>query len=122
MEYHHGVKVEIICEGSILPCYQDPDSGSSDADLTSRHYIEARTGARFEVRVSLANNYDLQLCDYVRVKVTYDGGVSNVQELSAYGTSRTATFTGLRRFCPSTQTWRTSDLSFGDVKMSMISF
>lgn len=122
MDYHHGVKVEVIGEGVTLPCYQDPDTESNETERLSRHYIEARTGATFEVKVSLARDFDMQSCDFVDVRASFDGGNSRIYSIAASERNRTSLFTGIRRFCPSTGSWRRSDLSFGELKTSMLSF
>ena len=120
MDYHHGVKVEIISDGVTLPCYEDPDTEPNETERLSRHYIEARTGATFEVKVSLANKFDMRSCDMVEAVATFDGDNGRRKQISTSTKERVFLFAGLTRFCSSTRSWRRGDLSFGELKSSML--
>lgn len=70
-----GLTVEVISEGKSLQLYDDPDEEPAHDPRTHQRYVEAVTGATFEIRVSLQKEFklgSLTAKDGVNVDVFYD--------------------------------------------------
>ena len=73
MEFHQGVKAELLCLGQTLPCYSDPEDNLDLEDNSSyppKYYVQAHTGAKFSLKVSLAADYDIKGCDLSKSQPT----------------------------------------------------
>ena len=125
MAWNSGVKVEIISNTQSLPLYPDPDAGNTGAAGGTTRYVEAVTGATFEVRVTLEKEFRWGACDAVRVIAKYDGETSGWNKDIEYNDYPTkahyrscARFTNITFWCPASRQWKTGSLSFGALETS----
>ncbi len=128
MALYSGLSVAVISGNDALPMYDDPEmegDGNPDEDL---RYIEATTGAKFEVQVTLDDRFIWAESNTVRVVVVYDGdkpGWSkdfSRKSLPTVGTWRhSITFKSVSRWCQSSQQWKSGYLSFGALEASTVS-
>ena len=126
MDYFKGIIVEMKSEGHVLPFYDDPDVDGNE-DLHKRtHYVEARTGASFEVNVVLTPDFDFGGCDALKIILMLDGGKTIYKLLKAKMPSNSArnhefVFQGLLTFCSKTSTWKRGSFRFGSLETSRCS-
>lgn len=150
MDRFEGIEVDIVSEGRILPFYDDPDeheetggnvdsdtsddaeSGANDASesLTRKFYVEAITGAKFEIQVRLNRNftlYNLRPDDAVRVRVSYDGHVQkwyadlsrrDIEWSWAYSRDPKVIFKEVSWYDSIRKHWSTGDTTFGSLTIS----
>lgn len=62
MDPFKGVRVEVTCEESSLPLYDDPDLLDTDQTVGKhirQSYVEAKTGAKFEIKITLDSQFPL---------------------------------------------------------------
>ncbi|KAL8861387.1 MAG: hypothetical protein Q9178_002260 [Gyalolechia marmorata] len=76
MVHYQGATFEIIANNVPCPMYDEPDVDPPDEQngiisLTPK-YIEALTGAKFAIVVTLDPDFPFEDCDAVRVRVNYD--------------------------------------------------
>lgn len=115
MAWDSGVTVEIISNNQSLPLYPDPDAADKEDTGASVRYLEAVTGAKFEIRVALERDFRWGPCDCVRVIVKYDGEKLGWSK-SIYrkkGRRSSTTFANFHTWCPASHQWKNGDLSFG---------
>lgn len=128
MAHYEGVTVKVISDGKTCPMYDDPDAdGHKDPfSLSSppHKYIEAVTGAKFAVVVTLEPSFQFANCDGVRVRYYLDGGKLGyeltIESKRAIGGSlenRTLRFSSVRKYCPKTGQFQRGDLTFGELKI-----
>ena len=105
--------------------YDDPDIEGGDETNKQTCYIEAITGAKFEVKVTLDSSFVWDRCAAVRVSAVYDGaepGWSHDIRRDSLPTSRTSRhqckFATITRWCQSSQQWKSGFLSFGALETS----
>ena len=71
-----NIQLRIISNHQTLQLYGDPDAEVFADPFARKHYVEAITGAKFEIQVALGSMFDvsqLHGLDCVRVLVKYDG-------------------------------------------------
>lgn len=108
--------------------YDDPEmDGDGDPNEVIR-YIEATTGAKFELHVTLNSSFAWDQSNTVRITVVYDGARSAwCQSISrasppTNGAGRyLVKFDTVPRWCQSSQQWKAGFLSFGALAASTLS-
>lgn len=111
-----GVTIAVISNNESLKLYSDPDAEEKEATEVPVRYVEAVTGAKFEVQVTLDEGFLAGPCDAARVAVAYDG------ETHGYATDITQSTRAVKRVAQfgricigttsrGTQQW--GDTSFG---------
>ncbi|KAL8791466.1 MAG: hypothetical protein Q9213_000083 [Squamulea squamosa] len=99
--------------------HEDPFSASSPP----QKYIEAVTGAKFEVVVTLDPQFEFGNCDAVRVTIYPDNmnglyaDIKRKDEVERSLNCHSERFGSLRRYCADTHQWQRGDLTFGDLKI-----
>ena len=78
MPYHSGVRVEIIAHEKCLPIHRDPEPDNPITPGKRHSYVEAVTGVRFSVKVTLTDRFLMCGGDGVEVHLAYDGGEPRV--------------------------------------------
>lgn len=123
MDPFEGIDVEIISNGEVLTLYNDPDDEPSHNSRVRQRYIEAVTGATFEVKIHVDHRFSLLSLgknDAVRATVQYDGtytyGKSLLRDTHLGGVSYT--FTRIHNFCPETRQWKSGATTFGALTTS----
>ncbi|KAL8693643.1 MAG: hypothetical protein Q9218_001553 [Villophora microphyllina] len=114
---------EIISEGQSLPIYDDPDADDLQDRFTRQKYVEAVTGATFEVKVTLDPSFDLTGCDAVRMSVRFDNsGYNFIADIShedaRLGIRRDARRDSESRYNSKTGQWETAMFTFGKLDIS----
>ena len=123
MDPFEGIDVEIISNGEILTLYNDPDDESGHNSRVRQRYIEAVTGATFEVKIRVDHRFSLLSLgrnDAVRAIVDYDSTHGYSKSLlmdpllhnSGFG-GVSCTFTRIHNFCPETRQWKSGATTFG---------
>ncbi|KAK0512660.1 hypothetical protein JMJ35_004677 [Cladonia borealis] len=121
MDPFEGIDVEIISNGEVLTLYNDPDDEPSHNPRVRQRYIEAVTGATFEVKIRVDHRFSLFSLgknDAVQATVYYDSthGYSKslpIDPLSGFGGGVSCTFTRIYNFCPETRQWKSGATTFG---------
>ncbi|KAL8924276.1 MAG: hypothetical protein Q9172_002749 [Xanthocarpia lactea] len=125
MIHYQGATFEIVSNNVPCPTYDEPDVDPPDEQngiisLTPK-YIEALTGAKFAVFVTLDPDFPFGDCDAVRVRVNYDDSrayYKDIKRKDALGGSRlqrSTGFTAISTYCPVTGQWQIGDLTFGEL-------
>ncbi|KAL8909988.1 MAG: hypothetical protein Q9171_004683 [Xanthocarpia ochracea] len=105
------------------PDVDPPDRQNGVISLTPK-YIEALTGAKFAVAVTLDSDFSFGDCDAVRVTVSYDDcrayydDIKRKDGLGGSPVQRSKCFTSIRTYCPVTGRWQIGDLNFGELTIS----
>ena len=132
MRPFRGLSVQVTTQSGPLKLHNDPDDDPSNEPRTRQRYIEAVTGATFQVKVNVHKDFDLSTLgadDAVRITISYDN-----QERSWYsdltrativdewsrGKPAEHTFSHVSNFYPETQQWKLGATSFGVLDMSKI--
>ena len=110
-----GLKVEILMNGSPLPMYDDPDA-SEDSSDSQTQYIEATTGAKFKVRVTVQDGFAWGNCDLVRIVASFDGDHGWVNDIRAQ--KAVAEYSTVSRWCQASSQWKSGTLCFGSLETS----
>ena len=129
MDPFEGTHVEVISNGEVLTLYNDPDDEPSHDPRVRQRYVEAVTGATFEVRVCVDrrfNLFSLGRNDAVSATIYYDSThkyaknflVDALLDDSRVGGRVSRTFTHIHNFCPKTGQWKTGDTTFGALMTS----
>ncbi|KAL8756837.1 MAG: hypothetical protein Q9199_002647 [Rusavskia elegans] len=131
MAHYGGVTVRVITNDKLCPMYDDPDADGHEDPFSEssppQKYIEAVTGAKFAVVVTLDPHFQYGDCDAVRAKVYFDGTSRNhgtklhLKSKDANGGSlkkRTMRFSSLTSYCPQTAQFQKGNLTFGELKMN----
>ena len=123
-----NVKVEVISNERSLPRYDDPDAIEQDQPRTRQNYIEAVTGAKFIVRVTLDERFYMGHCDAARIVLSFDGAErgwycdvnrGNDHRLKDRPLrDRQVKFSHAHQFCERTKQWKSGRLCFGNLVMS----
>ena len=130
MDPFRGIIVQVLSNGKILKFYDDPDATEIGDHRTRQHYIEAVTGATFEVKVLLTNEFDLgqlEPNDAVWVELEFDDWHRNwyryltrreLERNFRQGLPGTYNFSSISHFSGETGQWISSDFSFGNLVLS----
>ena len=124
MDPFEGTQVEVISNGEVLTLYDDPDDEPSHDPRVRQRYVEAVTGATFEVRVCVDRRFKLFSLgrnDAVRATIYYDSThkygkdllVDALLDSSRFGGRVSCTFTNIYNFCPKTGQWKKGATTFG---------
>lgn len=124
-----GVKVEVISNGQSLSLYDDPDAIGNEEPRTRQNYIEAVTGATFEVKVTLSDTFEMGRCDAARASISFDGDkngfYSEVSRTPGWKNrpleDRQIVFSRISQFCEGSGQWRSGKLCFGELAISKCS-
>ena len=119
----HGVKVSVISADTKMPLYHDPDAVENEDPQTRQHYVEAVTGAKFAVKVSLTRRFEVGTAGAIRISLKPDNATSgwftDVPEYNCrYGQKSGYTFDHLTKFDRATSQWKKGELSFGNLETS----
>ncbi len=128
MVHYQGATFEIVSNDVPCPMYDEPDADPPDEQngvisLTPK-YIEALTGAKFAVVVTLDPDFPFEYCDAVRVTVNYDdchAYYRDIKRKDALGGSRvqrSTCFSTISTYCPVTGQRQIGDLTFGELTIS----
>ncbi len=128
MAHYRGLSIAVLSGKDALPMYDDPEmDGDGDPNEVIR-YIEATTGAKFELHVTLDSSFAWDQSNTVRITVVYDGARSAwCQSISrasppTNGAGRyLVKFDTVPRWCQSSQKWKVGFLSFGALEASTLS-
>ena len=129
MDPFEGIDVEIISNGEVLTLYNDPDDEPSHDSRVRQRYIEAVTGATFEVKVRVDHRFNLVSLgrnDVVDARVLYDGTyhygksvlIDPLLRNSRVGGDVSCTFTHIHNWCPETGQWKSGATTFGALATS----
>ena len=119
MVLYHGIEIEVICNDQSLPIYHDPDGADTETPWFRQNYVEAITGATFEVKFKLTEELDLTGCDGVRARIEFDGNkIARYVDLMRNGDSKK--FTGFRMYDHRAQHWRKDRFSFSNLVIGTI--
>ena len=123
MDPFQGIHVEVISNGEVLTLYNDPDDEPSHDPQVRQRYIEAVTGAVFEVRVRVDRHFNLFSLgrnDVVWAKIDYDkthiyGDDLLINPLlhSSRSGAVSRTFSHIDNFCSKEGQWKTGATTFG---------
>lgn len=123
MDPFEGIHVEVISNGEVLTLYNDPDDEPSHDPRVRQRYIEAVTGAMFEVRVRVDrrfNLFSLGRNDAVRVSIHYDSTHKYGKNLlidpllhNSRSGGLSHSFTHIYNFCSKTGQWKAGATTFG---------
>lgn len=123
MDLFEGTHVEVVSNGEVLTLYNDPDDEPSHDPRVRQRYVEAVTGATFEVRVCVDrrfNLFSLGRNDAVRATITYDSTHKYGKNLvvdpllhASRSKELTHTFTNMYNFCPKSGQWKGGATTFG---------
>ncbi|KAL8641890.1 MAG: hypothetical protein Q9228_001364 [Teloschistes exilis] len=119
MAHFKEATFKIISGGVSLPVYDDPDETTEEDSWETQKYVEAVTGATFEIKVTLDRSFYWDKCDAVRMTIDFDGNASRYRDIDriavlvtkAEGSS--AHFTGMLRYHPESDQWTSGKYSFG---------
>ncbi|KAL8648283.1 MAG: hypothetical protein Q9226_006060 [Calogaya cf. arnoldii] len=128
MAQYDGVTVKVVSDGKSCPMYDDPDADGHENPFSEtsppQKYIEAVTGAKFAVVLTLGPNFRFKKCDGVRVTYHLDGDeqewqntISSKDAIRGPFENRTLTFNCIRKYCHRTGQWQHGDLAFGELKI-----
>lgn len=132
MDPFQGIEVQVISNGQCLKLYDDPDVADTGTERTKQHYIEAVTGATFEVRVTLTSKFkfhNLRPTNAIRVTMSVDGQDENrakyfirqdTEPELLRGQRKEETFHGVTHFCPATRRWLYGDYAFARLEISKL--
>ena len=123
MDPFEGIDVEIISNGEVLTLYNDPDDEPGHDSRVRQRYIEAVTGATFEVKVRVDHRFSLFSLggnDAIRASVDYDSTYKYGKNMlidpllhnSGFG-DVSCTFTRMHNFWPETRPWKSGATTFG---------
>lgn len=114
-----GIKVEVISNDQTLRMYDDPDATVDDDPQKRQYYIEAVTGATFELRISLTPEYEQTPCDAVRISLDFDDHAMGWYRDITFSRKRSVIFNTISEFCHKTNQWKSGKLSFAKLDISM---
>lgn len=123
MDYFEGVKVEVTSNGQTLPLYDDPDAPDDHNPRERQRYIEATTGAKFAIKVTLTKNFHFGDSQVARVCIAFDGDPNYrfvVLKKDSWLVSGNVSylFAHFTIFCPASSTWKQKDFMFGSLDIS----
>lgn len=114
---------EVISGGKTCPMYEDPEQNDEENPFQQRRYIEAVTGAPFEVLLTLRPGFEFGTCDAVRVEFCFDNMspvyfVDIKREDAAVGKQCFAKVSHICRNCPETGVREQGQLTFAKLEIS----
>lgn len=123
--------VQVISDGKTLKLYNDPDDEPANDPQTRQRYIEAVTGATFEVKVRLDEDFrlsNLNGTDAVRATIHYDNSpwyhdfvVKDILTAWSKGKPAEHTFWSITRFDEGSQRWKRGATTFSALDISQSS-
>ncbi|MCJ1248351.1 hypothetical protein MMC30_005568 [Trapelia coarctata] len=120
MAEHHGVLVEVIVGGHPQPLFRDPDSEENQKELEKTSYMEAINDARFVVKVTLTNRFQMK-GEGVEVTLILDGRPTLVVFLAEkrWRTNRedSYTFQCCSVYDKKDCEWKSADFCFGSLTL-----
>ena len=119
-----GVRIEVISNNRISKLYADPEAEEREKTEVPALYVEAVTGATFEVHVTLEKDFVRGPCDAVRVGVRYDGEDRRHTYHLLKGSmhhDRTAKFREIRSYNADLGRWQCGKTAFGQLNTSQCS-
>lgn len=119
-----GATFEIISGNGTCPVYDDPEAHENEDPWTQQRYIEAITGAKFKIKVTLKDSFAFNSSDAVRVRFTLDSANhSYSQDIKRQDFKsnqiRSARLDRMRTYCPQTNRWLQGCLVLGGLKIGM---
>lgn len=126
MDPFGGITLEVVCNGQSLPFYDDPDHDASEIRTRGR-YIEAITGAEFEVKLTLDAQYDLGTYEHneaIHIAVWLDSRGSSVWNSYSLedlkwdlqrDKKKSFTFCSIWSYCASSRQWATGHAKFTEL-------
>lgn len=122
MDIFQGLEVEIVSNGQSLPLYDDPDTTRTHEPRTRRRYIEAVTGAKFSIKVTIKPTFTVAWGNAARVSFGFDQSPQWCYDLNKTKWEKSQgvswKFTRVKVFCPISSTWVYKDFCFGDLHLS----
>lgn len=118
-----GATFEIISEGRSCPMYDDPDENDGQVPSAQAKYIEAVTGAAFEIKVTLEPDFDFAGANAVRVTATFDGAQNSWYidiDQTAKLLRRYAVMDNPPTYCSETRRWVEGCFGFGKLDISKL--
>ena len=123
---YQGILVEVISpdNGPTLPMFPDPDSETNKKPNTVSYYIEARTGERFTIRVTITSEFQWYRCSVVKARVLMDGhnGTSvclNQRDWLNEQKTTKHNFNNYKAYYPESRLWKEVLPTFGALKLSL---
>ena len=124
MDPFEGINVEMISNGEVLNFYNDPDDEPSHDPRVRQRYVEAVTGAVFEVKVRVDHRFKLFSLgknDSVHATIYYDSThvyfvdllIDPLLHNPRLERDVSGTFTHVYNFCPETRQWKSGAPAFG---------
>ncbi|KAI4200630.1 MAG: hypothetical protein LQ350_003770 [Teloschistes chrysophthalmus] len=120
MAHFKDATFEIISGGRSLPLYDDPDWTTEEDSGETQKYVEAVTGATFEVKVTLDQSFYWGDCDAVRVSVQFDDckkelyvHIDRDAVLVTKTQFRSVALASMYRYHPESNQWTLGKFSFG---------
>lgn len=131
MDPFQGITTEIISNGQVLKIYENLDDAEAEESHSRCHYVEAVVGSPFQVKVTLARQFQLYRMGpehAVSILLNIDGRRDigrithfNKRYLQQQFSRRKSVhdlFTGPVACCKETGQWMKSDYSFGNLVLS----
>ena len=129
MDPFEGIHLEVISGGKVLDLYNDQDEEPGHDSRVRQRYVEAVTGATFQVRLKITDAFELSTLhamDAIRVSILYDGQwrkwyndmtIAEIRSAWFRKESPTITFSRVARWCDDTRQWRSGETTFGALVM-----
>jgi hypothetical protein len=129
MDPFEGIQVDVISGGKTLALYNDPDEEPSHNPRVRQRYVEAVTGAIFQVKLSITPAFILPSLgpqDAVRAKICYDSEAHGwYGDIAAWDItasmlrqeSAAITFSRISHWCNETRQWKSGETTFGALVM-----
>lgn len=77
MGFSKGVEAEVTSDDQILSFYDDPDVPDTHDPLERQRYIEAITGAKFRIEVTLNEDFYFGRSKVARIMIGFDADVTS---------------------------------------------
>ena len=123
---YQGILVEVIspANGPPLPMFPDPDSEANKEPDTMSYYIEAKTGERFTLKVTITPQFKTCAFDDIAIKLYIDGGKGMNVYLSKERwledqKNAGRHFDSWKLYHSQSGTWREAHFTFGSLKLSL---
>ncbi|KAI4258817.1 MAG: hypothetical protein LQ352_001028 [Teloschistes flavicans] len=113
MTHFKEATFEVISGGKTLPMYDDPDGITEEDDWKTRRYVEAMTGATFEIKVTLDQSFHWASCAAVRVTIYFDGHAGLFVDIDRKAVPATQTLATMLHYNPETRQWTHGRYMFG---------
>ena len=131
MDLFKGTLVQVISDGEVLNCYNDPGASDDENPYRRQQYIEAVTGATFAVRVVITDQFDwckIGRKNGVTIALTVDGldwghgyctTRDHIEDVWGAGGPFTCDFDQFTHFSDKTGQWMESEYSFNALNLGM---